>query len=1530
MRNHSAIAWGALVLLLAVPAAHAQQTAQAGVITALKPRNFIGRGQQPPQEAARGDQILWEDIIQTERGGRVRIGLLDGSILNIGSEARVQILRHDAATQQSEVLLNFGKMRALVRELGRPDSKFEVRTNTAVAGVIGTDEFIDASNPAYTCALSLGGVIFLRSDDLSIPGIEVLYPGEKSCVEEGQPPEPKRPATDEELQDALHSTAPTEISLQPAVAFPGTTVSAELTGQNLLPLESLTVSGEGVNATPLLDEATPTRIPLRIEVSPDAPPGLRLITLRTPAGEETVDFVVLPPPGVGLALELSPLTTPDTPFVLLRPGPQGPFQITPQFEGPSPGPVTFTLVGLPPGISHRFSAPQALPGQTIQLYFELTGDVSPGDYVAALGARAGLFAAAAAIYLRVPPPAGTPVIEVEVEHYPSPEQPPEILTGTEFRVWLGARLVFDASPSSVPGGELTGFNWQVLNTPVGATGPRFELDTWQLTPGTYRILLQATSNFGNTAQQEFRLAVLALPNPDEVPYGLGRGIETLQVNEYMKWFHLVLFRDYPGLEERTRNSFQQLSAARVYVRLDNRQRSGYDAFYQVTFEIEFSTRDNPEQSQRRRESVTLRLLFLPGEGVWRIVDFAVTVSEIPGELILATLELTTDPPTSETTPLELALGETTELHLTVSSDTVAGLVNLTAAAPPGLTVGFGASQVAVNSTTDVFLTASPDAAAGLNQVLITGQTSSVGGSVPIFLNITARPAVAILNVNPTSVDFGDVPVGSPTEQIVTVTNTGNADLILTDAAISGSRAFSLPLDPEITPPVTLPPGGSIELDVHFLPTAPGVVTGTLTIVSSNAGSAQVALAGTGIQPQPSITGISSAGPIIAGAQVTIEGTGFSPVLSENVIRLTDIRGNQVEVTPVSAGSLIFLMSGGLVAGDFSLQVQVGSLLSNTFPGQLFPHLVNLSPTSGPPGTLVTINGTSFDPTPGAIEVAFFPATPETGFRLTPLSVTNTSLQFEVPASATLVPHSLDIDVNGLNSNSLGFEVVSAGVPEISVNPASLDFGSVVVGTISSPLAVTVTNPGTADLILDSLQVAPSPPFAKIPQSFPITVPPGGSHVFDFTFGPLGTGLQTGTVTFSSNAGSATVALSGTGISAAGPILSVSPLSVDFGDVVVGTTSSPVSVTVMNAGSANLTVNSVFFTGSSAFALSAPLPSFPTVLPPGGSFNVGHTFSPSTTGLATGTMTVSSDAGTVDVPFSGNGISAGVPAISASPTSINFGDVAVGSSSTVSVTISNVGSADLFITNIDFTSPSPAMIGFFYTSSSRTFTLTPGQNVTVNVAFQPPSVGPASDQLQIDSNAPSSPTFVPLSGNGVAAVPQISVSPTSLDFGDVVVGSSSLLGFTISNVGTADLVLGDVSLSCCIFVLGGLNVTTLVPGQSDDLTVSFSPPSVGSFTDAISIDSNDPATPIVTVPVSGNGVAAGPQISVSPTSLDFGSVFVGSTSTLSVSISNVGTADLIITNIDTPCGALGTPFECGFALDTSAFACPDFTCPHTLA
>jgi len=86
--------------------------------------------------------VNWQDLVNTQSDARARIALDDGSVLNVGSESSMKIVKHDAGAQQTELELTYGKLRTQAQKIAKPDGKFEVRTPAGVAGVVGTDFFV--------------------------------------------------------------------------------------------------------------------------------------------------------------------------------------------------------------------------------------------------------------------------------------------------------------------------------------------------------------------------------------------------------------------------------------------------------------------------------------------------------------------------------------------------------------------------------------------------------------------------------------------------------------------------------------------------------------------------------------------------------------------------------------------------------------------------------------------------------------------------------------------------------------------------------------------------------------------------------------------------------------------------------------------------------------------------------------------------------------------------------------------------------------------------------------------------------------------------------------------------------------------------------------------------------------------------------------------------------------------------------------------------------------------------------------------
>ncbi len=232
--------------------------------------------------------------------------------------------------------------------------------------------------------------------------------------------------------------------------------------------------------------------------------------------------------------------------------------------------------------------------------------------------------------------------------------------------------------------------------------------------------------------------------------------------------------------------------------------------------------------------------------------------------------------------------------------------------------------------------------------------------------------------------------------------------------------------------------------------------------------------------------------------------------------------------------------------------------------------------------------------------------------------------------------------------------------------------------------------------------------------------------------------------------------------------------------------------------------------------------------------------------------VSNTAGTVTSAAATLTVNAApAPSIQVSSTSINFVNGVVGSTSSQVLIITNTGTATLSITQVNQSGSGSFSVSGF----SLPLSVNAGQQTTIMVAFLPTSVVPASGNISIVSNAPTSPTSVGLSGTAIAATLTLSISPTSLSFGNVTTGTASgTQNVTITNTGNANVTISQITASGAGYsVTGGSTPVTLSPSQSTTLVAQFSPTVAGSVSGSISILSNANGSP-ASVTLSGTGVA----------------------------------------------------------------------------
>lgn len=144
IRNRAAL-WFCVAIVVAamvvppdVAYAAAAAAQHAGTISIILPKVELARGAQttpvkPPTP------VYWGDVVSTAHMARARIKLDDGSVLNVGSDSSLTVVKHDASQQQTQINIAYGEVRSKVVHLTKPGAKFQERTPTGVAGVVGTD-----------------------------------------------------------------------------------------------------------------------------------------------------------------------------------------------------------------------------------------------------------------------------------------------------------------------------------------------------------------------------------------------------------------------------------------------------------------------------------------------------------------------------------------------------------------------------------------------------------------------------------------------------------------------------------------------------------------------------------------------------------------------------------------------------------------------------------------------------------------------------------------------------------------------------------------------------------------------------------------------------------------------------------------------------------------------------------------------------------------------------------------------------------------------------------------------------------------------------------------------------------------------------------------------------------------------------------------------------------------------------------------------------------------------------------------------
>ncbi|WP_433305191.1 lectin-like domain-containing protein [Actinoplanes sp. CA-030573] len=285
----------------------------------------------------------------------------------------------------------------------------------------------------------------------------------------------------------------------------------------------------------------------------------------------------------------------------------------------------------------------------------------------------------------------------------------------------------------------------------------------------------------------------------------------------------------------------------------------------------------------------------------------------------------------------------------------------------------------------------------------------------------------------------------------------------------------------------------------------------------------------------------------------------------------------------------------------------------------------------------------------------------------------------------------------------------------------------------------------------------------------------------------------------------------------------------FGDVLVSRTGS---ATVTATATRTVTVTAVSTTGP-PFGATAPV--LPVTLTAGQTISVPVSFSPTAPGSFTGALRFSVIEGgvgqTLGAGLQGNAIK---PGLTATPATVDFGDIAVGTDKYLTVNVTNTGTTDETVTAV--TGPAPP---FTVTGLPAVGTvLRPGQSIGASVTYRPEAAG--TDTSSITVTGPQGDATARLTGTGAVGFAQLSLTPESLSFGAVPVGGSATRTLTVANTGNLPVTITKAAPPALPFVVNTPLPEGLVlnPEDTAHVDVTFAPTGSGSFSNSYVISSDD--------------------------------------------------------------------------------------------
>lgn len=427
----------------------------------------------------------------------------------------------------------------------------------------------------------------------------------------------------------------------------------------------------------------------------------------------------------------------------------------------------------------------------------------------------------------------------------------------------------------------------------------------------------------------------------------------------------------------------------------------------------------------------------------------------------------------------------------------------------------------------------------------------------------------------------------------------------------------------------------------------------------------------------------------------------------------------------------------------------------------------------------------------------------------------------------------DLTVEGSVNGSV---VASASVPlegsglfyASNLTTSVVDFGQVQLGTRSAVRTVSIENTGSAVLSILGLSLPSGSPFSITSGRSTLSLASGEVLEISLDYGPTAAELQTAALDVLTLTGTIRIDLQGRGIKELSPTES----ELTFPPRLETETPDTLNAVVTNENDVSSEITSLSLSGTDASAFVVAEPSTLPTLSPGASTSIPVVLDATVPGIFSASLDITATTGAVSIALSGEVL----PAPAISPANLDFGQVFVDTSDTLSVTVENTGSQQISITeNTALAAGTADMV----IDTPLPVTVPAGQTETLVVIYNPNDpVGQIQDTLAVETTRDldsdgalpyTTQQTVPISANAVMP-PNLTVDPgTYLDFGAVIPGQTTrTLPIRFINTGGATLTISSAGFESPdgTFTLSKDIVGTIAPSDTLSFTMTADPSTFG--------------------------------------------------------------------------------------------------------